>query len=154
MKPRAFRLAPILRLRERQLDAARGRLAAAVGERDAARAEQHRLLAVAEASGRELQARLVRGVAAGIVQSAGRSEEVQSAAAGAAAHRADALEEKVATARRALLEAKREVRGLEILEEKSRQRELAWRARRETRVLDELGARRRAERARTQEREA
>ena len=145
MKRRIFRLATVLRVRERQLQAAQAELARLRREQENERRDGERLLAEAVSAGRDLDARLVAGSSAGILQSASLAGDRLRAGAGAAASRAEALEAPVAQARAGVLDAKRRVRGLELLEEKSRQRLRVEQLRSETRVLDEIGTRSREE---------
>ena len=134
------RLISILRLRERQVLAAEGRLAATARQQSAllqaSRGQRDEALRI----GGELCDALQRGVACDVATVAlARSRAVDRSFE--EAQRAEALEPELKALRESLREAKQRERSIARVIERRRSREALRRARREARVLDEAGQR-------------
>jgi len=123
MSTREFRLKTVLRARKRELDLARGQLASRLREQENEAQEQERLLARLEETSQALHARLSLGSPATILHAAGGAMDAARGGAEAAGRRAMACEAAIAEARGAVIESKRRLRGLEILEKRWLDRE-------------------------------
>ncbi len=136
-----FRLQTLRRLREIHRDEQRGRLATAY-EAERILAEQRDALAAEGVALTHAQRQLMQQGALDVNQllAAQRYQLALEAQSRTLAEQAAKLAEEVERRRLALVEADREVRVLDKLEERQRQQHRAHAQRAETKVLDEVGS--------------
>jgi len=135
-----------LRIRQRELDVARGRVAEKRREKAREQREQASQLKTLDDTSRQLHARLSSGASANLLRAAGAAMDVAHTKASRAGQRAQAQNAVIEDALSALTESRKRARSLEILESKWIERERRESARRDQKRLDEIASSRAAER--------
>jgi len=141
MKRTTFRLDPVLRVRKRELDRARGSLAEAIQDSARWRREQARWTDEALAESRSISARLGEGMNAGLLRATSASVDAARQRAAEASQQLQTSEQKVAGALEDVVAAKTRVRALEILRERRQREQRVLEEHQAQLRLDEVGAR-------------
>ena len=140
-----FRLRSVLRARQRDLDAAKGRLADELREKDRETHEQRRHLTRLRETSEELHDRLSRGTSAALLRAVDGAMAAAHTSAALAGERAAARDATIHDARAMITDARRRLRSIEILEDHWREQIRRERSRSEQKQLDEIAIRPRGE---------
>jgi len=145
MSRNEFRLRSVIRARQRDLDAATGRLADELREKDREKREQKLHQARLRDTSKELHDRLTRGSSAGLLRTVDGAMEASHMGAVLAGERAAARDATIRDARAKITDARKRLRSIEILEDHWREQVRRERSRNEQKQLDEIAIRLRGE---------
>lgn len=138
-----FRLRSVLRVRQRDLDAAKGRLADELREKERERREQRLHLTRLRDTSKKLHDRLTRGTSAALLRTVDGAMAAAHTGAVLAGERAAARDATISNARAMITNARRRLRSIEILEEHWREQVRRERSRHEQKELDEIAIQKR-----------
>lgn len=138
MSRRDFKLRSVLDARKRDLDSARGHLANELREENLERQGQSLLRTRLEDTAEQLHERLTHGSSAGMLPTVGDAMQATYHELQLGQQKAVARTESVEEARARLIDARKKLRSLEILEERWRANERRERAKSDQKRLDDI----------------
>lgn len=141
MSRRDFRLRSVLRARKRVLEAAQAQLGEMQRERARESVAQQQSRERLRSASEELHERLRVGTSAATLRAVDAAMHVAHAECVSSVERVKAIDRDIEVARAAVTDAKKRVRGVEVLEERWWDRTRRDRAKRDQKRLDEIAIR-------------